>query len=148
MENTVENVEFKTVEENKMTSSKKPKFTILVILAIIFGMSTGFVLFQRKTTESSSNKPQMIQNGNSNIVGSTASNFDKEAEGVMQKNDGKLVKEGTHILTRGDVSQTVYLTSSVIDLDQYVGAKVRIWGQTLNVKNAGWFMDVGKLEKL
>ena len=44
---------------------------------------------------------------------------------------GGIDGEGTHKLIRdGGPSKTAYLTSSVIDLDQFVGKKVKIWGET------------------
>ena len=41
---------------------------------------------------------------------------------------------------------TVYLTSSVIDLQGYVGEKIEIWGETISSKKAGWLMDVAKIK--
>jgi len=47
---------------------------------------------------------------------------------VIQK--GGSDSEGTHQLIRdGGPSQTVYLVSSVVDMDQFVGKKVKVWGQ-------------------
>ena len=62
---------------------------------------------------------------------------------------GGINGEGTHKLIRpGGDSQTVYLTSSVLDLNQFVGKKVKVWGQTFSAKKAGWLMDVGRVEVL
>lgn len=75
--------------------------------------------------------------------------FNTTATGVLDK--GGLNGEGTHKLLRpGGASQTVYLTSSVIDLDQLVGHQVTIWGETFKGQKAGWLMDVGraKIENL
>lgn len=67
-----------------------------------------------------------------------------DATGVLRV--GGIENEGTHHLERdGGPSQTVYLTSSVIDLQSFVGKKVQVWGQTLASKNAGWLMDVAKV---
>ncbi len=67
------------------------------------------------------------------------------ATGVLA--DGGIGNEGTHHLTRdGGPSQTVYLTSSVVDLQSFVGKKVEIWGETLSSKKAGWLMDVHKIK--
>lgn len=55
--------------------------------------------------------------------------------------------EGTHHLVRpGGDSQNVYLTSSVVDLNQFVGKTVKVFGQTFATQTAGWFMDVGRVE--
>jgi hypothetical protein len=42
----------------------------------------------------------------------------------------------------------VYLTSSLVDLSQFVKRKIKVWGETQKAKVAGWLMDVGKVEVL
>lgn len=60
---------------------------------------------------------------------------------------GGIENEGTHHLEReGGPSKSVYLTSSVIDLQNFVGKKVEIWGETIASKKAGWLMDVAKIQ--
>ena len=55
--------------------------------------------------------------------------------------------EGSHVLLRpGGASQTVHLTSSVTDLEKFVGMQVRVWGETFRGRSAGWLMDVGRVE--
>jgi len=67
--------------------------------------------------------------------------------GVLK--EGGVDGEGTHHLEReGGISQNVYLTSSVLDLSQFVDRKVQIWGETFAAQKAGWLMDVGKLKVL
>jgi len=69
------------------------------------------------------------------------------ATGVLK--EGGVDGEGTHHLEReGGVSQNVYLTSSVLNLQQFVERKVQIWGETFTAQKAGWLMDVGKLKVL
>jgi len=69
--------------------------------------------------------------------------FKDSAIGVLDK--GGFNGEGTHKLVRtGGVSQTVYLTSSTIDLDSLVGHQVTIWGVTFKGQKVGWLMDVGR----
>jgi len=69
--------------------------------------------------------------------------FSDSATGVIDK--GGFNGEGTHKLLRaGGASQTVYLTSSTIDLDSLVGDQVTIWGQTFKGIKVGWLMDVGR----
>lgn len=70
-----------------------------------------------------------------------------EAEGKLV--EGGIENEGTHHLERpGGPSQDVYLTSSVVPLDDYVGKNVKVWGDTFAAQSAGWLMDVVKLELL
>ena len=67
------------------------------------------------------------------------------ATGVLS--EGGIGNEGTHHLTRdGGPSQTVYLTSSVVDLSIFDGKKVEVWGETQSSKKAGWLMDVSKVQ--
>jgi hypothetical protein len=69
--------------------------------------------------------------------------FKDPATGVIDK--GGFNGEGTHKLVRtGGISQTVYLTSSTIDLDALVGHQVTIWGETFKGQKVGWLMDVGR----
>jgi len=73
------------------------------------------------------------------------SEFPDEAEGVLR--EGGIDGDGSHHLERpGGESQYVYLTSTVIDLQAFVDKKVKVWGETISGKKAGWLMDVGKLK--
>lgn len=73
--------------------------------------------------------------------------FRDKAEGVLE--EGGIEGEGTHHLVRsGGPSQHVYLTSSVVDLDEFVGEKVEVWGETFKAEKAGWLMDVGRIKVL
>lgn len=144
-------------EENfihRMDSGKK-KLTAKtggIVLAIIFaGILSGFFLSSIMTNSSSTTSGMTQESGNSKakaVVGSQdTKTFRDSAEGTLEKNGVK--GEGTHRLIRpGGESQTVYLTSSVLDLDQFVGKKVRVWGETFAAKKAGWLMDVGRVEIL
>jgi hypothetical protein len=71
------------------------------------------------------------------------------AEGTIQKrpapkNPDEYV-EGTHFLIR-EGAVPVALTSSVVDLSQYEGKKVEVFGETQKAIKEGWLMDVGKVE--
>lgn len=67
------------------------------------------------------------------------------AIGVVEK--GGIDGEGTHKLLReGGPSQNIYMTSSVLDLDSFVGLKIQIWGETNKAQKAGWLMDVIKVK--
>jgi hypothetical protein len=71
--------------------------------------------------------------------------FKDSAEGYLEI--GGLDGEGSHKLTRpGGVSQTVYLTSSITDLDKFDGMQVKVWGETFKGQKAGWLMDVGRVQ--
>ena len=73
--------------------------------------------------------------------------FSDNAIGRLEVNDEN--GEGSHKLIRpGGKSQTAYLTSSVIDLNQFTGKCVQVWGQTFTAQKAGWFLDVGRVKLL
>lgn len=115
---------------------------------ILLGTLTGFGLYAWKTkgtVQLAGRNVEVVKTAGEEGV-KDASTFKDTATGTIIENDGKLTKEGTHILTRGDASQNVYLTSSVIDLSKYVGKKVQIWGETFAGQKAGWLMDVGRIK--
>lgn len=61
--------------------------------------------------------------------------------------EGGLNNQGTHHLkTTNGKEHWVYLTSSVIDLQSFVGKKVQVWGETLASKKVPWLMDVAKVQ--
>ncbi len=71
--------------------------------------------------------------------------FKDSTEGVLIT--GGLEGEGSHTLLReGGISQNVYLTSSVVDLDQFESMQIKVWGETFKGQKAGWLMDVGRVE--
>jgi hypothetical protein len=53
-----------------------------------------------------------------------------------------------HLVRPGGDSQNVYLTSSTVDLSEFIGRKVTIWGQTQKAQKVGWLMDVGGVKVL
>lgn len=67
------------------------------------------------------------------------------ATGILK--EGGIGNEGTHHIERdGGPSKNVYLTSSIVDLQNFVGKNVEVWGETLASKKAGWLMDVAKIK--
>ncbi len=71
--------------------------------------------------------------------------FPDTAEGILE--EGGIDGEGTHHLVReGGPSKYLYLTSTVIDLQGFMGKSVMVWGRTLSGQQAGWLMDVGKIK--
>lgn len=129
--------------------------TILIALVIVLaGVGSGYLLSRNGA---GSEAPAADRTGASSqttdakavrVVGSSdAKSFPDNAEGMMR--EGGIDGEGTHNLERpGGPSQTVYLTSSILDLSEFIGKRVRVWGQTHAAKKAGWLMDVGKVEVL
>ncbi|MDP3888842.1 MAG: hypothetical protein Q8Q24_02245 [bacterium] len=129
-------------------SAVKPKQSLVMVLVFVFiigaGTATGYLLSNKFGGVSKSSAGGTVSTGKE--VGSTdTKTFKDTATGVLEK--GGLDGEGTHKLIReGGPSQTAYLTSSVIDLDQFAGKKVQVWGETFSGQKAGWLMDIGRVK--
>lgn len=122
----------------------------LLVLVTVAGIATGYGFSLRKSSadviETGPITPEKVTVGRE--FGSKNSlDFKDTATGILEA--GGVEGEGTHKLVRdGGPSQTAYLTSSVLDLDLFIGKKVQIWGQTMQAKKAGWLMDVGRVKIL
>ncbi len=130
-------------------SLKAPTIVIFLVL-ILLGAGSGYAIYARNSagTVRLAGKDVQVINSPTEEGVKDAATFKDTATGVLQENDGKITKEGSHILVRGDASQNAYLTSSVIDLSKYVGKKVQVWGETYKGQTAGWLMDVGRIKVL
>lgn len=124
-----------------------------VILAVILaGVGTGWFISKNGGIEGLSGKVSVapgasVSGGGKEAGLNDTATFRDKAEGVLEK--GGIDGEGTHHLVReGGPSQNASLTSSVIDLSQFVGKKVEVWGETNKAQKAGWLMDVGKIKVL
>jgi hypothetical protein len=141
-----------------MKSKKTNVLIVLSIVAILAGVGTGYGGFklQTKATGEGTNvgggsgEIQQVATEGSVAAGDVFGINDKETfkdntEGYLEI--GGLDGEGSHKLLRpGGPSQTVYLTSSITDLDQFDGMEVKIAGETFKGQKAGWLMDVGRVE--
>lgn len=135
------------------TPKKKFVTPLLVLLAIILGVSSGGILKTIISKTSLGNLSSKVkapgENGSiraGDIFGAKdQSSFLDEAVGILEA--GGIDGEGTHKLIRpGGKDQTAYLTSSVLDLDQFIGLKINVWGETFSAQKAGWLMDVGRVK--
>lgn len=164
-------VEQKTVRsENKktMVTSEKPlihtldgqpmkhhklaanlPLAILAVAIVFSGVVTGYVLAQGKNSKTVVDVTGggTTSEGFPRVVGVASENCKGTAEGDLVEG-GTESGVGSHHLERpGGISQNVYLVSSVVALEDYKGKKVLITGETFDA-DAGWFMDVCKLEVL
>lgn len=140
-------------ETTVMNKKQKKSLTILCIVTVLAGIGTGFGAFKLKSKqEGVSSGPQPVQQiaegqiKQGDVFGTQDSEtFKDTAQGYLQA--GGINGEGSHRLLRpGGKTQTVYLTSTVTDLDKLVGAEIKVWGETYKGQKAGWLMDVGKVE--
>ena len=121
---------------------------IIIIVFVGAGIFTGLVLSSRNKGSKNLKVAVEEENLTTEQKQSFTQTFRDEAQGVIEKND-ELDKyaQGTHKLIRsGGESQTAYLTSTVLDLDEYLGKKDKVFGETFGSSQVGWLMDVGKVE--
>jgi hypothetical protein len=135
------------IEEDLSQSGNKFVIVIFVFL-ILLGIGTGYLLAGKvNTTAITSLNGAMVtmQDGKKSVGVSDTKAFPDSATGVIE--EGGSNGEGTHKLIRdGGPSQTVYMISSVVDLDQFIGKNVTVWGQTMAAKKVPWLMDVGRVD--
>ena len=128
-------------EEVKMPAVK---FFIFIALAVVLGVVIGIIPSKLNSKKSASN------NSSSSTASKSVGVVDKKTfkdsvTGILR--EGGIDGEGNfHIERPGGDSQNAYLTSSTVDLNQFIGKKVTVWGQTFSGQKAGWLMDVGLVE--
>lgn len=132
------------------TDSTNPKkmLMIVVISSVVLGAITGYVLSSKGSSSSSGVLTAVTAPKTAEQDNRTFRDF---AEGTIkakpQSKNGADYAEGTHYLHR-EGAVPVALTSSVVDLSQYEGKKVKVYGETQKALKEGWLMDVGKVEEV
>lgn len=131
--------------EKEKTGVSIPIFGVLTVVIIIGGVLAG-LLFAKLQKPGAPTSAGNLQKGK--VVGTVdKKTFKDKAEGILK--EGGIDGEGNFHLERpGGESQNVYLTSGTVDLSQFIGKKVRVWGATFAGQKAGWLMDVGSAEIL
>ncbi|MFA5932928.1 MAG: hypothetical protein WCV81_01530 [Microgenomates group bacterium] len=122
-------------------------FLGVLIASVVLGIVAGYLISNSgKTSQQAATQGSTIQ---AKVASQDSKTFRDFAEGTIQKqvapkkpND---YVEGTHLLIRIGATP-VALTSSVVDLSQYEGKKVKVFGETQKAMKEGWLMDVGKVE--
>lgn len=142
MENLLANI-----NEPESVGPAKPVLVGGAVLLIVLGGLTGFFLANRSSSMIESPLSSTEVKAGKEIGSTDTRIFKDTATGVLE--EGGMNGEGTHKLLReGGPSQTAYLTSSVVDLDKFVGKKIQVWGETYRGQKVGWLMDVGRVKVL
>lgn len=122
----------------------KNSFVKIIIIMLTVGIIGGYVasMFNKPGNKLLRNPPK------GEIVGiADKKTFKDQAEGILK--EGGIEGEGNfHLIRPGGPPQNVYLTSTTVDLSQYVNKKIKVWGATFEGQKAGWLMDVGLVEVL
>jgi hypothetical protein len=129
--------------------------SLIIVAIIIAGSFTGYFLSKRGSLVSGPTETEQLIGGAEVIQGPKEVGIKDEkafrdtSQGKIAVNDNKDIPEGSHKLIRpGGPSQTAYITSSVLDLDQFLDKCVQVWGETFAAQKAGWLMDVGRVKLL
>jgi len=128
------------------------KIVVILLVVALLGIGTGFLVSRTgagagvlpggatATTDGGIQKGKIYGSNNTKT-------FKDVAEGVVK--EGGIEGEGQyHLERKGGESQNVYMTSSLVDLGEFKGKKVKVWGQTQAAQSAGWLMDVGRVQVL
>ena len=121
---------------------------LLIIVLIGAGIFTGLMLTSVNKSKASQGNVLSEENLAPEIKENFSQTFKDEAEGIVEKNDDfeKYAQGPWKLIRAGGESQTAYLTSSVMDLDEFIGKKVKVYGETFGSDQVSWLMDVGKVE--
>lgn len=146
-------IESQTLPDDKITRpvlTSDPKRLLLgtVLAALVLGVATGYIL-STKAGSGTGSSPLSIPGTPPKSAQQDSATFRDFAIGVIRpkpSNSGAY-SEGSEVLER-DGAVPVALTSSVVDLSKYEGKKVKVYGETQKAENAGWLMDVGKVEEM
>ncbi len=139
-----------SINKPRVATSLSTPIVIAIILAgLALGAATGFGIYSfssgsmSSTTDKANEKAADGSKTSAGILDEKT--FPDEAEGTLK--EGGFEGEGSFHLERpGGEDQTAYLTSSTVDLAEFVGKKVKVRGQTFTAEKAGWLMDVGYVE--
>jgi hypothetical protein len=146
-----------SMNESKPKDMPMKKVAIIFICVIIAGIATGlgasYVGGRGPNTAGKTNASgTKTMSGSSDVIESAGiadkEAFSDKAEGTLkEKTEKDFLEEGSYKLIRpGGESQTVHLTSSTVDMSEFVNKKVRVYGETFASEKVGWLMDVGFIE--
>lgn len=132
-------------------ASKKMILPVVLFLVVaLMGVGTGFVMAKKGGSVQSTTDTSMGVNTKKSVATETEAGINDEAAfpdtatGVLK--EGGVMGEGTHHLDRTQTKEKdVSLSSTVINLQNFVEKKVEVRGQTISGKS-GWLMDVGKVK--
>jgi hypothetical protein len=128
------------------------KTMFLFLALLVLGITTGYFLSTRGpgapvvVNQVGESGGTTVSKGDT-IGSDDTETFSDEAEGIVR--EGGIEGEGEYHLERpGGETKYVYMTSSIVDLSQFEGKKIKVWGKTYEGQKAGWLMDVGRVQLL
>lgn len=139
----------KTTTRSKSGNKKDSpmKFVGIFAVVILLGVGTGYAASHMNgaSTKKAAGAPTYSVTAGKSFGVTDTKDFPDTAEGSLK--EGGIEGEGAfHLVRPGGDDQNVYLTSSAVDLSQFVGKDIKVWGKTQAAQHAGWLMDVGKVQ--
>lgn len=147
-----------SVSDTSSSDMDMKKAGIIFVLVIVAGIASGFGASYIRGASGGGKESAKVNNdgtktlsGNDDVAESAGiadkETFSDNAEGTLEDKTEDDPHEGSFKLIRpGGESQTVFLTSSTVDLSEFVGKEVRVYGETFDSEQVGWLMDVGFIE--
>lgn len=121
------------------------KYILGSILVVLIGVGTGWLISKSGKITSGGAQIAESKPGSKEAGVVNEKLYPETAEGDLE--EGGIKGEGTyHLIRPGGVSQTVYLTSTLVDMGVFVGKKVEIRGKSVSAKYAPWLMEVGHIK--
>ncbi len=128
--------------------SNPMKYISIFVVVILLGVATGYAVAHMNggtASKKAAGAPTYSVTSGKTFGVSDTTDFPDTAEGSLK--EGGIEGEGAfHLVRPGGDDQNVYLTSSAVDLSQFVGKDIKVWGKTQAAQYAGWLMDVGKVQ--
>lgn len=142
----IQNQPKEVVHKLPETNSTKMKTIAIGLVVVLIGVGTGYLL---SGANAKNGEPAPTANIAENSKTAPVDDSSLSAPEVGVLHEGGIEGEGTHYLDRGTGKENyIYLLSTVLNLDSFVGKKVEIRGHTLGAENAGWLMDVGRIKEV
>lgn len=122
-------------------------YGVMGIVVVLAGVGTGYLLSgginANEIAQDETLKTDL--KGEAQEAGEVKSEDVQEVVGTLV--EGGVEGEGTHTLDRGlGPQKNVTLFSTSLNLDNFVGKKVTVWGETVSSENSSWLMDVNKIK--
>lgn len=132
-----------------LTSNKLNRIFMAILLSsVLLGVTIG-ILVGKRSNQIATTRKHTQSTSEAKTPQVDTRTFRDFAKGIIKiRPESKMPTEyveGTHLLIR-EGAVPVAITSSVVDLTQFEGKKVKVFGETQKAVKEGWLMDVGKIE--
>jgi hypothetical protein len=115
------------------------------VLVVLAGVGVGWLVSRKGRSGLGGSQITQQKSGGKEAGIINEKLYPETAEGDLE--EGGIKGEGMyHLIRPGGNSQTVYLTSTVVDMSSFVGKRVQVWGKSASARYAPWLMEVGRIK--